>query len=112
MELLVKSCTVPQENVVKILPLLPLIPAVNPGVQNSFHFFILTGSFGKGQTSHCASLLIFLSACPVQRGCCSCPQVTERTGSILPMALRTLKLLLHFHSEVFWILGPTCSITL
>lgn len=59
MELLVKSCTVPQENVVKILPLLPLIPAVNPGVQNSFHFFILTGSFGKGQTSHCAPLLIF-----------------------------------------------------
>lgn len=45
-----------QENVVKVLP---LIPAAYAGVQNSFHILTLTGSFGKGQTSHCALWLIF-----------------------------------------------------
>lgn len=50
-----KICTVHR----KMLKVLPLIPAAYAGVQNSFHILIPIGSFGKGQTSHCALWLIF-----------------------------------------------------
>lgn len=46
-QLLVKNCTVPQENVLKVLLPLDLIPVIYPAVQNTFPCPTVTGSLGK-----------------------------------------------------------------
>ena len=44
-----KNCTVPQENILKVLLLLALIPVIHPVVQNTFPYPPVTGSFGTIQ---------------------------------------------------------------
>lgn len=48
-QLLVKNCTVPRENILKVLLLLALIPVIYPAVQNTFPYPTVTGSFRKIQ---------------------------------------------------------------